>query len=98
IRVVQPGDNVALLAEAPKQLRIVSLGPQDLYRDVLGKHVVGSPCQIDSAHAAAADLADDLVVADALAFKVGECGFVLGNGERCRYCVVFTRKAVSKKK
>ena len=69
IGVVQGGQDLALLLEAPQHFLAAGLGAHDLERDLFAEGVVGAHGQIHGTHTALADLAEYLVWTDAAAFQ-----------------------------
>ncbi len=74
VRMVEPGEDLPLGAEAPHDRLGVHPAFQDLERDTFVERVVVAHREINRAHAALAELAHEAVGADACVRAVGRAG------------------------
>jgi len=65
--VIEDGEGLALVLEAAEDVVVKETGANELEGDTLAEFAIGALGEVDGAHAAAADLAKDLVGADAAA-------------------------------
>ena len=74
VRVLEAGEDLALLAEAPEDGLRVHAPAHDLHGDALLERPVGALAKVHGAHPAVADLLEDLPRADPRARRLGRRG------------------------